>query len=466
MTIPGLRKSLLNLTGICLFLFTFSDLPAQNDTLRQVWNLEQTLPTNDSWWHKFGDSILDSLIRKAVAHNYDLLNAIKNIELSKSRLRIQQSAWYPELSFSASYTPEKNSLGIEHINERNYIGQAALNMSWEIDVFGSIRKNVKSQREYYYASRENYRAAMVSLIAQLSSVYIHLRTYQTQLEVARQNLESQKQILDLTDTRFHTGLASRLDVSQAKSLYLQTQAAIPGIEAAIYSQINSLCVLSGEYSDSLRRKLAHKRPLPPGQHIPVTGIPADLIRRRPDLKAAEKNMEALTAAVGASRADWFPKFYLTGAFGFGSDKFEHFFRKENMDWQISPAIKWTFFSGRRLVETVRSAQIQLDEGINDYNNTLLTALQEVDDALISYNKSLRQLQADRAAFEQAKETLSLAIDLYRQGLSDYQNVLNSQRDVFNYQNALVTAESNALLYLIQLYKALGGGWETETAQDR
>ena len=130
-----------------------------------------------------------------------------------------------------------------------------------------------------------------------------------------------------------------------------------------------------------------------------------------------------------------------------------------MDWQISPAIKWTFFSGRRLVETTRTAQLQLEEGINDYNNTVLSALQEIDDALMSYNKSQQQLQADREAYQQAQETLSLAVELYRQGLSDYQHVLNSQRDVFNYQNALVTAESNTLLYLIQLYKALGGGWE-------
>lgn len=443
---------------LCISCCYVSEIAAQPDTTARLMNLQQQLPTNDTWWQLFGDTTLDSLIPKAINNNYNLLNAIKNIELAKARMRIQQSAWYPELSFSGSYTPEKNSLGIEHINERNYIGQAALNMSWEIDVFGNIRKNVKSQREYYYASQEDYRGVMVSLIAQLASTYINLRTYQTQLEVARQNLASQKQIVDLTTTRFNTGLASRLDVSQAQSLYLQTKAAIPGIEAAIYSQINSLCVLTGEYSDSLRRQLLRMRPLPSNANIRVAGIPAELIRRRPDIRSAERTIDALAAAVGASRSDWYPKFYLTGSFGFGSDKFEHFFRKENMDWQISPAIKWTFFSGRRLVETTRTAQLQLEEGINDYNNTVLSALQEIDDALMSYNKSQQQLQADREAYQQAQETLSLAVELYRQGLSDYQNVLNSQRDVFNYQNALVTAESNTLLYLIQLYRALGGGW--------
>lgn len=170
-------------------------------------------------------------------------------------------------------------------------------------------------------------------------------------------------------------------------------------------------------------------------------------------------MDALSAAVGASRADWFPKFYVTGSFGYGSDKFKQFFRRENMDWQISPSMKWTFFSGRQLNETTRIAQLQLEQGINDYNNTLLTALQEVDDALYSYAKAQEQLSADRQAYEQAQETLNLALTLYKQGLSDYQNVLDSQKDVLNYQNTLVGAQATTLLYLIQLYKALGGGWE-------
>ncbi len=440
-------------------LFTFP-LYAQQDSSRLL-NLQQQLPTDDLWWQLFGDSTLDSLIPKAVSNNYNLLNAISNIEIAQSRLRIQQSSWYPALSFSASYTPEKNSLGIEHINQRNYTGQASINASWEIDVFGSIRKNVKSQREMYYASQEDYRAVMVSLIAQLSSAYINLRSYQTQLEVARQNLESQKQIVDLTTTRFNTGLASRLDVSQAQSLYLQTQANIPGIEAAIYSQINTICVLTADYTDNFQHSLAKPQPLPFVHNLSITGIPADLIRRRPDLRSAERNMDALAAKVGASRADWFPKFYVNGSFGFGSEKYSHFFSKENMDWHISPSIQWNFFNGRKLTETTKIAQLQLDEGINNYNNTLLTALQEVNDALYSYNKSMQQLEANRKAYEQAQETLSLAVQLYRQGLSDYQNVLNSQRDVFNYQNAFVNAQSSTLQNLITLYRALGGGWTTE-----
>lgn len=444
------------------FLFLISLVPsAPLFAQEQALNLDQQLPTNDGWWKLFGDSMLDSLIRQATINNYDLKNAVKNIEIARRRTAVARSSWFPELSTTVSYSPEKNSLGIEHINERNYTGQAQLEMNWEIDVFGSIRKNVEAEKAYYSVSKENYRAVMVSLMAQLSAAYIQLRTYQTQLKVARQNLQSQKEILDLTETRFKTGLTSRLDVSQAKSLYLQTSATIPEIEASIISQVNSVCILTGEYTDSLRRQLLRPGNLPENKNLIMNGIPANLIRRRPDVRAAEKTMDALAAAVGASRADWFPQFYVTGSFGYGSDKFEHFFRRENMDWQITPSMKWTFFSGRKMNEATHIAQLQLEEGINDYNNTLLTALQEVDDALTTYNKSLQQLKAYRQTYSQGKETLSLATDLYRQGLTNYQNVLDSQRDVFNYQNALVSSESHSLLYLIQLYKALGGGWTNE-----
>ncbi len=430
-------------------------LTAQQDS---VMNLQQQLPSNDTWWQLFGDSTLTVLIQKAVANNYDLSNAVKNIELAKSRLRISKSAYYPEISASASYTPEKSSLGIDHTDMYSRIGQAGLSMNWELDVFGNIRKNVKSQKQYYLASQEDYRGVMVSLTAQLATAYIQLRTYQEQLEVARHNLKSQEEILQLNETKLQAGLTSKLTVAQARGLWLQTQATIPGIEAAIYSQANTISVLTGEYSATLRDSLLQIRPLPLGAEVPVAGIPADLIRRRPDLRAAERTMDALAATAGASRADWWPKFYVTGSFGYGSEYFKKMFKKENLGWQISPAVKWTIFSGRELVETARTAQLQLEQGINDYNNTLLTALQEVDDAIIAYNRSLRQLDADRQALEQIKLTLDYAVDLYQKGLADYQSVLDSQRNVFSYENTLVSSRSSVLLYMIQLYKALGGGW--------
>lgn len=448
-------------TFVVFCLFTICLLPRVFARQDSTINLQQELPSNDTWWQQFGDPTLNLLIHKAIQNNYDLQNAIKNIEIARSQLRVARSNFFPSLSASSEYSPEKSSLGIEFFDRYTRVGQATLEMNWEIDVFGSIRKNVKAQKEYYLASQEDYRGVMISLAAEVATAYIQLRTYQQLLEVARHNLKSQEEILQVNETRLQAGLTSQLTVAQARGLWLQTKATLPGIEASVYEQANMISVLTGEYSDSLRRELLAPGPLPPGSGLLMNGIPAELIRRRPDIRSAERRMDALAAATGASRADWRPQFYLTGTFGYGNEYFKHFFRKENMTWQISPSVTWTIFSGRRLVETSRIARLQLDEGINSYNQTMLTALQEVDNSMFAYNKSLQQLEADRQALEQIQLTLEYAMDLYKKGLSDYQTVLDSQRNVLTYENVFVNAHRTTLLTGIQLYKAIGGGFATE-----
>lgn len=200
-------------------------------------------------------------------------------------------------------------------------------MNWEIDVFGNIRKGAKAQKEYYLASQEDYRGTMVSLASEVAMAYIRLRTYQQQLEVARNNLESQEEILRINEAKLAAGLTSNLTVAQSKGLWLQTKATLPGLEASVYSEVNTLAVLTGEYSDSLRQALLQVHPLPQGNPILMQGIPAELIRRRPDVRSAERTMDALAAAAGATRADWWPKFYLTGAFGYGNEYYKQFSRR-------------------------------------------------------------------------------------------------------------------------------------------
>ncbi len=424
-------------------------------------NLQQTLPSNDEWWKLFKDPILDTLIDKAVVKNYDVRNAIRKIELAKAKLRVDRSPYYPTIYFAGSYAPEKSSLSADKKNIIERVGSATVNLNWELDVFGRIRKESSSQKEFYLAAQEDYRGVMVSLAAQLSTAYVNLRCAQKQLEVTRRNIESQKQVMELTETKLNVGLASRLDVAQAKSLYLQTKASLPGIESTIAQQINLIGVLIGEHAEPIRDSLFREHPLPENPRTAAVGIPANLIRQRPDVRSAERTIDGLAEAVGASRADWWPKFLVTGYIGYASENFEHLTDKENMIWQIAPSIKWTIFSGRNLVESKKSAQLQLDEEINSYNQTLLTALQEVDNALVTYNKSLLQISALNDAYQQSKLTLDLAIEQYKNGLTSYQNVLTSQLSLLNYENSLVEARAASLRYLIELYQALGGGWPVE-----
>lgn len=198
----------------------------------------------------------------------------------------------------------------------NGIGTATLNLNWELDIFGRIRKESSSQKEFYLAAQEDYRGVMVSMAAQLSTAYINLRTAQKQLQVTQENLESQKKVMELTVSKFDVGLVSQLDVAQSKSLYLQTKASIPGIESSINEEINLISVLIGEHSDLLREKLLKAEPIPTNPRKAALGIPANLIRQRPDVRSAERTIDGLAAAVGASRADWWPKFLLTGFFGY------------------------------------------------------------------------------------------------------------------------------------------------------
>ncbi len=378
--------------------------------------------------------------------------------MAKSKLRVDRSPYYPSIDLTVNYAPEKSSLSADKKNiiERN--GTATLNLNWELDIFGRIRKESSSQKEFYLAAQEDYRGVMVSMAAQLSTAYINLRTAQKQLQVTQENLESQKKVMELTVSKFDVGLVSQLDVAQSKSLYLQTKASIPGIESSINEEINLISVLIGEHSDLLREKLLKAEPIPTNPRKAALGIPANLIRQRPDVRSAERTIDGLAAAVGASRADWWPKFLLTGFFGYSSEQFENFTDRDNMIWQIAPTMKWTIFSGRNLVESEKTAQLQLEEEINNYNQTLLTAIQEVDNAMVTYNKSLQQISAMKEAFQQSKLTLELAINLYKSGLTNYQNVLSSQVSLLNYENSLIQAQSISLRYLIQLYQALGGGW--------
>lgn len=237
-------------------------------------------PSEDSWWQFFGDSTLIRLIDKSVANNYNLQNAVKNIQLAKSRWRSQQGHFFPSFSASAQYTPEKSSLGIDHADNYYHIGQAGIEMNWEIDVFGNIRKGAKAQKEYYLASQEDYRGTMVSLASEVAMAYIRLRTYQQQLEVARNNLESQEEILRINEAKLAAGLTSNLTVAQSKGLWLQTKATLPGLEASVYSEVNTLAVPDRRVFGFFTASFTASAPSPPRQPIIMQGTGRTDPRRR------------------------------------------------------------------------------------------------------------------------------------------------------------------------------------------
>ena len=423
-----------------------------------VLDLQQTMPSEDSWWQFFGDSTLIRLIDKSVANNYNLQNAVKNIQLAKSRWRSQQGHFFPSFSASAQYTPEKSSLGIDHADNYYHIGQAGIEMNWEIDVFGNIRKGAKAQKEYYLASQEDYRGTMVSLASEVAMAYIRLRTYQQQLEVARNNLESQEEILRINEAKLAAGLTSNLTVAQSKGLWLQTKATLPGLEASVYSEVNTLAVLTGEYSDSLRQALLQVHPLPQGNPILMQGIPAELIRRRPDVRSAERTMDALAAAAGATRADWWPKFYLTGAIGTQAHEGSLFNGPGKM-YSFMPQISWPIFHAGAITKNIKVQGARAEQLLAAYEQTVLTAVGEVRDALSDNVQEYERNARLKSGVDAAQSALDLANEKYANGLVDFTNVINAQSALASLSEQYVVSGGQISTNAVRLFKALGGGWQ-------
>jgi outer membrane protein TolC len=235
-------------------------------------------------------------------------------------------------------------------------------------------------------------------------------------------------------------------------------ASIPIAEASVIQYLNTLAVLLGLYPEDVTGALSTMKPLPDYMEPVGVGVPGELLLRRPDVRGAERQVNAQAALLGASKRDWLPEFFLNGSFGYASHDMKDMGKKGSMTWSIAPSMTWNIFSGGRNLQEERLQQAQLDESINQFNQTVLTAVQEVDNAMSAYKNSIKQIVACREMLYQGKEAFDLSLDLYKQGLTPFQNVLDAQRSLLGSQDNLVQTRGYSLLSLIQLYKALGGGW--------
>lgn len=421
---------------------------------------QQQLPVDDHWWTVFRDATLDSLINVAVKQNPSVITALNRIDMSRANLRIARGGYYPALSLDAGWNRQQTSGNTGTGQPQSRVGyyDATANMSWQVDVFGSIRQRVKAQKENFAASREEYNAAMVSLCAEVASAYFNLREVQQELSVLQRNALSQKAVVEITEVRYNTGLVSKLDVAQAKSVYYSTLASIPATESGIIQYMNALAVLLGLYPQDVTAALQAGKELPDYIEPVGVGLPGQLLLRRPDVRAAERQVNAQAALLGASKTDWLPSFFLNGSFGYASHDMKDLTRRGSMTWSIAPSMSWTIFNGGQRLNNMKLQRIQLDETINQFNSTVLTAVQEVDNAMASYKNSIKQIVACREMLNQGKEAFNLSLNLYKQGLTPFQNVLDAQRSLLSYENSLVQAQGYSLVCLVQMYQALGGGW--------
>lgn len=436
-----------------------------DSALPEGWNngdcFDQTMPPDDEWWQNFEDPVLDSLILYASENSYSVLGAMENIRKARAAWNIARGKMLPTFDMGMGWQRAKTSGNIAStMYTEAWEGQfnAALSMQWQADVFGSIYMRSKAQKMLFMATEEEFRAVMVTLVANVATTYFSLCQSVGQLKVLRENVKSQHEIMEIVISRYNSGLASKLDVAQSRSVYYSTMAEIPAMQATIDGYRNKMAVLLGIYPQDLAGWPGEECSLPSYMEPIGVGVPAMLLRRRPDIRVAEKQVEANAAQLGATRRDWFPEVLLTGSIGFSSGEMKHLFRSKSLTWEIAPTIKWNIFSGGERLNATREARAALDQSIISFNSTLLTAVQEVESAMSQYKSSVEQIVSLREAVNQNEETLTLSLELYKQGLTEYQNVLDAQRTLLTYQGYLVQAQGGSLIYLVQLYEALGGGW--------
>lgn len=418
----------------------------------------QSVPIDNYWWKRFGDPTLDSLINLAMERNHSVLTALSRMEQARYEMSVTRSTLLPTIGISGGWNRQQTGASTSD-ESRSWSGKYNLTaaVNWEIDLFGSIRKRLDADRANFRASEEEVNAVLLSLAAQVTVAYINLRQYQQEREVLLSNCRSQQAVVELTEARRRSGLSSTLDVVQARSVYYGTLASVPVIEADIIRMMNSLAVLLGSYPQNMIPGLAEVRPLPEYVEAVGVGVPAGLLRRRPDIRQAEFQVDVQTSLYGVSKKTWLPQFFIAGSVGYGSERPSGLFEAEGLSWQITPTFSWTLFDGGGRYNSNRQARAALEEAVSAYNQTVLQAVQEVENAMAAYKNSVKQILSTRQALNMSEEALNLSLDLYKQGLSPFQNVLDAQRSRLGYEDALVQAQSGSLLNLVQLYQALGGG---------
>jgi NodT family efflux transporter outer membrane factor (OMF) lipoprotein len=466
------------------------------------------------WWTTLSDPKLNDLIARSVASNLDLRTAEARVREARAARGIAESALWPTLNLGAGYTrtqlietklqgsrpsvtvggskgptgfsPSISVRGSNFSATRTGIGPNALttasvtpggnvsapdrqadlfrigfDSAWELDVFGGNRRAIEAAQASLEATQESHRNVLVSLLSEVALNYIELRTAQSRLDITNRNIEAQAKTLRITRARFEAGLTSELDPTRAEALLTRTQSQVPSLQTQVETAIHRLSVLMGQDPGTLLSELRPAAPLPTAPvQVPV-GLPSDLLRRRPDIRQAERELAAATARIGVAVADLFPRFTLTGGISGQSDILGNILNNSNQVWNIGPGVSWPIFQGGRIRANIEVQNARQEQAALAYQETILLAFEDVENGLVSFAKEQEHRESLRAAVGANQRAVSLANSRYISGLEDFLSVLQAQQELFNSEDLLVQSQGFVLTDLVSLYKALGGGWETQ-----
>lgn len=425
------------------------------------------------WWTLFEDPVLSGLIDRASRGNLDLRAAVSRIDEARAMLGVARGARLPRIDADASYSRSRqsseSSLGGKTLGDLVSVTDVdtyatALGAGWELDVFGRVRRSVESSHANWQASVEDYGGVLVALRGEVALVYIETRALQSRIAIAERNVDAQRASRDIVRQRREAGTAPGLELAQADANVASTEAALPQLRAQLRLATNRLSVLLGEHPGTLEGELGSPTPVPSPPENVLVSIPADLLRKRPDIRRAERLLAAQTARVGVATADLYPRLSLSGVFGFSAQSPGDLFQASSRTFGVGPSLVWNVFSGGSVRSTIDVEDARVEQALVVYEQTVLRALEDVESALTSYGHERTRNTSLRSAVEAYRRAVGFAEDLYKGGKTDFQNVLDAQRNLLAFEDQLATSNAALVEHLVAMYRAMGGGWSAGQQQ--
>ena len=417
----------------------------------------------NQWWTTLQDPVLTSLIDRAAKGNLSLRDAKVRIRTARAQRGISVADRFPTLNVSGTSNRTRfseNSFygGTAFGGATETLYEGGFDARWEVDLFGRVQRQVEASQASLEATEENYRDVLITLMAEVALNYLEVRTQQARLSIAEANRDTQAKTVELIRNSVEAGETARLDLEQARANLETTRSTIPSLEISLAQTKNRLAVLLGQAPGAVDAELAERRAIPLAPSQVAIGVPADVLRRRPDLRRAERELAAATAQIGVATADLYPKLTLFGSVGLESLDSGNFLSSASRVFGIGPSLQWNVFDAGRIRNNIEIASAQQKQALIAYEATVLGALQDVEDSIVAYGKEMIRRQALVNGEQSARQALAIAEDQYKAGEINFLSVLDAQRSLLNLQDQLAVSNGQVTTNVIRLFKALGGGW--------
>lgn len=423
---------------------------------------ETDLSDLKEWWTAFNDPLLNILVHEALSQNLDLKIAVEKIHQVRAEYQIEAAELYPKIDLTAEQRRTRIS---QNLFDSNFLGpplqslyKVGFDASWEVDIFGKRRRAKEGAYYEYEAEVNNARDVYITLLSEIAATYIQIRGFQHKISLSKRDIYIQKELLSLSEARFVSGLDSEITPQEAQINLEESQALLPSLETSYRKALHRLAVLMGKTPESLHVDFEQQQTIPISDAPIPVGLPSDLLRRRPDIRKAERVLAAATANIGEAIADLFPRFSLMGSFGFESNQTNNWFKAKSRSWSLGPNIDWPIIYFGRIRANIRAQNAKQEQALLNYEQTILTSLEDVENSLTAYYKEEERAHRYEMQVEASRRKYELTRDKYLSGLVNFSTLLDADSALVFAENNLVDSKQSLSTNLVALYKSLGGDW--------